>query len=172
MSQRQNPGLGALAGAIGGIAGVFAMATLEMVFDHLHGSPAPRPVRELLQRGGRHDAGLTRGRVDGTCLRRCNNSCGGTNFICVSSDADHAPAQALAGVTVHNVFRALFGTAYGFAFEANPEVATGSGLPLGAAVWLLAEELALPVTGLSRGVFVLIQRRNYFYHEYYPARIG
>jgi uncharacterized membrane protein YagU involved in acid resistance len=78
----------------------------------------------------------------------------------------------LAGVTVHNVFRALFGTAYGFAFEANPEVATGSGLPLGAAVWLLAEELALPVTGLSRGVFVLIQRRNYFYHEYYPARIG
>jgi uncharacterized membrane protein YagU involved in acid resistance len=69
----------------------------------------------------------------------------------------------LAGVTVHYVFGALVGTAYGFAFEANPEVAIGSGLPFGVAVWLL-EELAVPVTGLSEapGKLPMLPKRKDF----------
>jgi hypothetical protein len=63
MSPRQNPGSGALAGAIGGIAGVFAMTALQILFDHLHGSPTPRPVHELSKRGGRHDIARLKARA-------------------------------------------------------------------------------------------------------------
>src|SRR3954462_14461623 len=55
----------------------------------------------------------------------------------------------MAGVTIHYVFGALVGAAYGYAFEKYPTVRLGMGVPFGAAVWLLAEEMALPVTGLS-----------------------
>jgi hypothetical protein len=47
ISRPHNPLLGALAGAVGGIMGVFAMTALQWAFDHLHGPAVPRSVREL-----------------------------------------------------------------------------------------------------------------------------
>lgn len=55
----------------------------------------------------------------------------------------------IAGVAVHYAFGAIAGAAYGFTAEKYPTIAIASGLPFGAGVWLLAEELALPATGLS-----------------------
>jgi putative membrane protein len=40
---------------------------------------------------------------------------------------------------------------YGAAAELAPEVARGAGLPFGAAFWLVADETALPLLGLSKG---------------------
>jgi putative membrane protein len=43
----------------------------------------------------------------------------------------------------------LTGAAYGFIAEKYPRIAAASGMPFGAGVWLFAEELGLPITGLS-----------------------
>jgi Protein of unknown function (DUF1440) len=92
--------------------------------------------------------GLRRGRVDGACLRRMQQFVRRNEFPIFFERGESRPGTGSGG---HGpfAFGALVGTAYGLASEANPEVARRSGLPLGAAVWLLAEELALPVTGLS-----------------------
>lgn len=151
MLQRQNPRLGALAGAIGGMAGVFAMTVLERLFDHLHGSPVSRPVRELSQRGGRHDIARLKARARRWHMPQNDATIRAAERISYLFRARGIKPQQrhVAGVAVHYVFGAFAGAAYGFAFEKNRQVAIGSGLPFGAAVWFLAEELALPVTGLS-----------------------
>lgn len=40
---------------------------------------------------------------------------------------------------------------YGACAELVPEVTAGAGLPFGAAFWLVADEAAVPLLGLSKG---------------------
>jgi hypothetical protein len=93
---------------------------------------------------------LRRGRANGTCLSGMQPFVLRSEFSYLFRARGIQPQwRHAAGVAVHYAFGAFIGAAYGFAFEVNPRVGIGSGLPLGAAVWLLAEEIALPVTGLS-----------------------
>ena len=57
--------------------------------------------------------------------------------------------KAWAGPAVHYAFGSSVGAAYGVTAEYAPEVTEGAGLPFGAAVWLLADEGAVPALGLS-----------------------
>jgi Protein of unknown function (DUF1440) len=59
--------------------------------------------------------------------------------------------KKIAGPAVHYAFGTSVGGLYGVAAELAPEVATGAGLPFGAAFWLVADETALPLLGLSKG---------------------
>jgi hypothetical protein len=59
--------------------------------------------------------------------------------------------KKIAGPAVHYAFGTSVGGLYGAAAELAPEVATGAGLPFGAAFWLVADETALPLLGLSKG---------------------
>ena len=59
--------------------------------------------------------------------------------------------KKIAGPAVHYVFGTSVGGLYGAAAELAPGVATGAGLPFGAAFWLVADETALPLLGLSKG---------------------
>jgi putative membrane protein len=59
--------------------------------------------------------------------------------------------KKIAGPAVHYVFGTSVGGLYGVAAELAPEVAKGAGLPFGAAFWLVADETALPLLGLSKG---------------------
>ena len=52
---------------------------------------------------------------------------------------------------MHYAFGTSVGGLYGAAAELAPEVARGAGLPFGAAFWLVADETALPLLGLSKG---------------------
>ena len=45
---------------------------------------------------------------------------------------------------------ATSGAVYGMAVEIRPKVTTGAELPFGAAVWLVADEVAVPAFGLSK----------------------
>lgn len=61
----------------------------------------------------------------------------------------------LAASWVMNRFQTMLGNAltgamYGAMSELWPEAAVGAGLPFGAAVWLAADEIAVPALGLSK----------------------
>jgi len=55
-----------------------------------------------------------------------------------------------AGAAVHYAFGTATGGLYGAVAELSPGVTTGMGLPFGAAFWLVADETAVPLLGLSK----------------------
>jgi putative membrane protein len=55
-----------------------------------------------------------------------------------------------AGAVVHYAFGTATGGLYGAVAELAPEVTVGVGLPFGAAFWLVADETAVPLLGLSK----------------------
>ena len=60
---------------------------------------------------------------------------------------DYKPA---AGALVHYAFGAAVGAIYGAAAARTPDVTAWAGLPFGATVWLIADEMGVPLTGLSK----------------------
>ena len=56
-----------------------------------------------------------------------------------------------AGAAVHYAFGSATGGLYGAAAEMAPQITTGLGLPFGAAFWVVADEGAVPLLGLSKG---------------------
>ncbi len=66
---------------------------------------------------------------------------------------DHKLTKAqkkLAGPAVHYAMGAASGAVYGAAAELAPSVTAGAGLPFGAAVWLVADDITLPAVGLAK----------------------
>jgi putative membrane protein len=61
------------------------------------------------------------------------------------------PEKQVAGPAVHYAYGTLIGGLYGGLAELLPGVASGVGLPFGAALWLLGDEIAVPALGLSKG---------------------
>jgi putative membrane protein len=59
--------------------------------------------------------------------------------------------KEVAGPAVHYAMGAGSSAVYGVLSEFVPEVTVGAGVPFGAAVWLLADEAAVPALGLSKG---------------------
>ncbi len=57
--------------------------------------------------------------------------------------------KKVAGPAVHYAMGATSGAIYGAMAELTPFVTIGTGLPFGTAVWLIADEAALPALGLS-----------------------
>jgi putative membrane protein len=58
--------------------------------------------------------------------------------------------KEVAGTAVHYAFGAASGGLYGAAAEVMPSVTTCEGLLYGAALWLVADEVAVPLLGLSK----------------------
>lgn len=56
-----------------------------------------------------------------------------------------------AGAAVHYAFGTATGGLYGAVAEVAPAVTMAGGLPFGAAFWLVADETAVPLLGLSEG---------------------
>jgi uncharacterized membrane protein YagU involved in acid resistance len=56
-----------------------------------------------------------------------------------------------AGAAVHYAFGIASGGLYGALAEVVPQVTTTAGLPFGAAFWLLADEVSVPLLGFSKG---------------------
>ena len=56
-----------------------------------------------------------------------------------------------AGAAVHYAFGTVTGGLYGALAEVTPQVTTAAGLPFGAGFWLLADEVSVPLLGLSKG---------------------
>lgn len=58
--------------------------------------------------------------------------------------------KQIAGPFIHFAFGAATGGIYGVLAEIAPKTASGAGLPFGLAVWLGADETALPALGLTK----------------------
>ena len=56
-----------------------------------------------------------------------------------------------AGAAVHYAFGTATGGLYGALAEVTPQVTTGAGIPFGAAFWLIADEVSVPLLGFSKG---------------------
>ena len=54
------------------------------------------------------------------------------------------------GALVHYAFGAAVGAAYGAAAARSEDVTAWAGLPFGATVWLVADEIGVPLSGLSK----------------------
>ena len=59
--------------------------------------------------------------------------------------------KKIAGPAVHYILGTGVGGLYGVAAEMAPKVTAGSGLPFGAVFWLVVDEGAVPLLGLSKG---------------------
>lgn len=59
--------------------------------------------------------------------------------------------KKVAGTAVHYSLGTGVGGLYGAVAEVAPEVTAGTGLPFGAAFWLVVDEGAVPLLGLSKG---------------------
>jgi len=56
-----------------------------------------------------------------------------------------------AGAAVHYAFGTVTGGMYGAMAELAPQVTAGTGVPFGAAFWLVADEVTVPLLGLAKG---------------------
>ena len=143
--RRPSPILGALAGAVGGLAGSWAMVR----FNHLiqpAGGPSDRP-------GDRY------------AYRRTNARPNDTDGTIPDEPGSMQAAEALAepvigralserekeigGPILHYLFGAAVGALYGASAEIRPETAAGAGIPFGTAVWLAADEMGMPLAGFA-----------------------
>jgi uncharacterized membrane protein YagU involved in acid resistance len=59
--------------------------------------------------------------------------------------------KSAAGSLVHYAMGGATGALYGAVAERKRDVTAWAGLPFGAAVWLLADEIAVPAVGLAKG---------------------
>lgn len=57
--------------------------------------------------------------------------------------------KRVGGSLVHYAFGDATGAFYGVLCETRPEAAVGGGLPFGAAVWLVADEVGVPLAGFA-----------------------
>ncbi len=62
-----------------------------------------------------------------------------------------ANEKRAAGAAVHYAFGTVSGGLYGALAEVAPQVTAAGGIPFGAAFWLLADEVSVPLLGLSKG---------------------
>jgi len=60
---------------------------------------------------------------------------------------ENKPAGASA---IHYAFGGAVGAIYGAAAVENPDIAAWGGVPFGASVWLIADEMGMPLVGLAK----------------------
>jgi putative membrane protein len=112
---------GAAAGLAGGLIATWAMGLIP--------KPAPEPNEE---------------RVENATVNAASAISEGI--------ADHrltSREKKVAGPLVHYAFGTAMGAAYGAIAELWPSAASGWGLPFGAALWMGADEVAVPSFGLG-----------------------
>jgi hypothetical protein len=128
-----------VAGAVAGIVGTWAMSEAQRLWTHAVDDHPPESA------GGRHDARDWQERSEH------QNS----NELAAQAFARHALGRRLtrqelriAAPLVHYTFGAALGALYGA--YAQRRKASTSGAGFGTTVWLAADELAMPLLGLSQ----------------------
>jgi putative membrane protein len=122
---------GALAGLIGGLVAAFVMSEFQSVWNKLSGQEK--------QSGGEKQEPATVKAAE----------------MIVENATDHDltdDEKKYAGPLMHYAMGSTSGAIYGAVSELMPIARTGAGLPFGAAVWLVADDIVVPALGLSKPV--------------------
>ena len=143
---------GIAAGLIGGLVASWTMNRFQDVWIKLAGSPSAGAESQRQAEGQESGQGLqqTQKKSD----EEQDDATVKTASAISEGIFDHKLTKSekkIAGPAVHYAFGTSVGALYGAAAELAPEVARGAGLPFGAAFWLVADETALPLLGLSKG---------------------
>lgn len=127
---------GVAAGVIGGLVGAFVMTRFHVALYGRGVTGVTEPQSHRPVDGGRHDPTTKAAEAIVTTVadRRLTHR-----------------QKKVAGPVVHYLFGASVGAAYGALSHAWPDVQRGQGVPYGLAVWVLADEVALPILGLAHG---------------------
>ncbi len=123
-----------LAGIAGGLVGSWAMTRFHVALygGGVTGVEEPQSHRPI--EGGRHDPATKAAEIAARPL--------------IDRSLTHREKQ-VGGPIMHYLFGASMGAVYGALSSVWPGVRRGAGVPFGVAVWVLADEIALPLLGLA-----------------------
>jgi putative membrane protein len=148
-----DPLKGMIAGAAGGLVASWVMNQFQALLSRMtHGVERPHGARSLQHGLTRHGVARElqeRGRdteEDNAAIRTA---------VVVSErllglELAEREKKEVAGAVIHYAFGVATGGIYGAITELKPAAAAGAGLPFGAAVWLIADEIIVPALGLSK----------------------
>lgn len=141
---------GLAAGLIGGLVASWTMNRFQDVWSKVSESIQSSEGAQSSERGGgqESDQGEQKGgdeeQEDATVKAASAISEGVFDHKLTKSE------KKAAGPAIHYAFGTSVGGLYGAVAELTPEVTAGAGLPFGAAFWLVADETAVPLLGLSK----------------------
>ncbi len=130
------PWRGVVAGLVGGLAGAWVMNQVGPALERIFAGDA--------RDGDGHEPGGEEETQPDPKVRVAETAAAG-----VLGHSLTRRQRELAGPVVHYGFGGTLGAVYGGLGELFPALARGAGLPYGAAVWLGADEAALPALGLT-----------------------
>ena len=141
----RNPWMGALAGAAGGLLGSWMMVRVQHLMG---GDESSDEDRQRSHEHRRRDAlpNDTDGTIpDEPATMQAAEAIGEPIVGRPLSEKEKETAAPV----VHYAFGAAVGAIYGAMTEYEPNARTGMGVPFGATVWLLADEVGVPLAGFS-----------------------
>ena len=131
---------GLLAGAIGGLAGTWTMNYAQRWWTRAMGERPPESA------AGKHDAREWQERSE---HQNANELAAEALASPIVGRRLTREERGIAASLVHYGFGAAVGALYGAYVERSPRERVRSGLALGTALWITADEIAMPVLGLS-----------------------
>ena len=143
---------GLAAGLVGGLIASWTMNRFQDVWNELARSPSSVDESQPVAEG--RESGQSPQQTQKKSDEEQDDATVKTASAISEGIFDHKLTKSekkIAGPAVHYAFGTSVGGLYGAAAELAPEVARGAGLPFGAAFWLVADETALPLLGLSMG---------------------
>jgi putative membrane protein len=148
-----DPLKGMIAGAAGGLVASWVMNQFQALWSRMtHGVERRHGAQSLQQGSPRY--GVARELQERGLDREADNAA--IRAAVMASDrlfglelAERGKRE-IAGAVVHYAFGVATGGLYGAIAELKPAATTGAGLPFGAAVWLIADEIVAPTLGLSK----------------------
>ena len=142
---RGDVGKGFVAGGLGGLVACWAMNQWLALWQRMvEGEPAPHHGRPVAGQGGQ----LAREGPDARQPPTMHAAAALLQRLC--RYVPTAREKQRVGQVLHYTVGTATGALYGTLTEVLPRLTTAGGLPFGLAVWLLADELAVPALGLSQ----------------------
>jgi putative membrane protein len=147
--RRGNVWKGAAAGFVGGLVASWTMNQFQAAwtkategFEKPHGAQSMQPSEGESTEQGSEENKENQDDATVKAARAISQGIFGREL----KESEKEPA----GAAVHYAFGMATGGLYGAIAEFAPEVTAGIGLPFGAAFWLVADETAVPLLGLSK----------------------
>jgi hypothetical protein len=140
-SAAAHPVLGAMAGALGGLLGSWMMVRFNHLLGGIEENRRHDPYRRREASPNNQDGTISDEPASMKLARKTSEQ--------LTGRAPTERQKEQLGDLFHYGFGVVAGAIYGAAAEVQPRIAAGAGAPFGAAVWVAADEIALPLSGLS-----------------------
>lgn len=148
--RNQEPSIwkGMVAGLAGGLVASWTMNQFQEAWTRIaEGKEKPHGAQSMQpSEGSQGEQGQDSGESENATVKTAEAISEGV-FGHELQESEKEPA----GAAVHYAFGTLSGGMYGALAEVTPQVTTAAGLPFGAGFWLLADEITVPLLGLSKG---------------------